>query len=157
MHIGDPLVSEYGSGAIGLLAKNNIDNSFRLAEAGACDVISQVANIGFCPRFENCVEVSSNVCLAFAQLSEARNANQLLECGAPSLTVELLKLHITNIDFVSAAIKALCALSSLNSKHREEIGRVGGCEYAVQIINSNEIVTAVVQEACEAIMHVSSS
>eukprot|EP01037_Dinobryon_pediforme_P039721 gene39721-48483_t len=91
MHIGDPLVSEYGSGAIGLLAKENISNSLRLAESGACDVISQVANFGFALRQENACDVATNVCFAFAQLSEAQNATQLLDCGAPALVVQLMK------------------------------------------------------------------
>ena len=154
MHIGDPLVSEYGSGAIGLLAKNNISNSLLLSQAGACDVISQVANFGFSLRQENCSEVATNVCFAFAHLCEARNATQLFECGAPCLVVKLLDLHIVNKDFLGAATKAICALSSLNGKHREEIGRVGGCELIINAINTPDVSVAVIQEACEAVMHV---
>ena len=154
MHIGDPLVSEYGSGAIGLLAKENISNSLRLAESGACDVISQVANFGFALRQENACDVATNVCFAFAQLSEAQNASQLLDCGAPALVVQLMKVHIENKDFLPAAVKAICALSSLNGKHREEIGRVGGCELLVQVINLSSLEVCVIQEGCEAIMHV---
>lgn len=155
MHIGHHLVSEYGSGAIALLAKENISNSWRLAEAGACDVISQVANYGFCMRQENCVEVASNVCFAFAQLSEAKNAGQLLECGAPSLVAELLKMHLNKISFLHPAIKSLCALASLNPKHREELGKVGACELVVKAVECAGSEVSIVQEACEAIMHVS--
>jgi hypothetical protein len=156
MNIGDAGVSEYGSAAIGLLAKNNISNSFKLAEAGACDVIAQVGNFGFNLRHERCIDISTNVCLAFAQLSEAVNAGRLMECGASALIVELMKLHIGNTKFAAAAVKALCSLSSLNAQHREDLGRAGACECILRVLEHYDSGD-VVFECCEAIMHLSLS
>lgn len=156
MHVGDPLVSEFGSGAIGLLAKHNNSNSFRLAESGACDVISQVGNFGFNVRHDKCIDVATNVCHAICQLAEATNAKRLLECGADCLIVELLKIHKKDEEFASAAVKALCSLASLNFSHREELGRVGGCELVIDVSYLHDIVT-LSRDACEAILHLSLS
>eukprot|EP01033_Poteriospumella_lacustris_P013490 gene13490-9651_t len=123
MHIGDPLVSEFGTRAIGLLAKQNISNSYRLAQAGACDALAQAGNFGFNLRHDRAVDVAANVCLAFSELAEAVNATRLMECGASALVVELTKYHHKSDDFARAAMRAICALASLNAQHREELGR----------------------------------
>ncbi len=156
MHIGDPKVSEYGTNAIGQMAKQNISNSFRLAKAGACDILAQVGNFGFNLRHESCIAVATNVCYAFAHLSEAVNAKRLAECGSSGLVVALTKLHMKDKDFALAAVKALCALSSLNAFHREELGNCDGCKYVVEIIGLHDNVTLCL-EGCEAIMHLSLS
>lgn len=156
MHIGDPKVSEYGTNAIGQMAKQNISNSFRLAKAGACDILAQVGNFGFNLRHESCISVASNVCYAFAHLSEAVNAKRLAECGSSALVCALTKLHMKNHNFATAAIKAICALSSLNALHREELGNCDGCKYVVEILYQYD-APSLCLEGCEAIMHLSLS
>lgn len=156
MNIGDPMVSEFGAAAVGLLAKNNISNSFKLAEAGACDAVAQLGNFGFNIRNDKCVEVATNVCLAFAQLCEAKNSSRLLESGASALIVELIKLHLKNTVFAAAATKAVCGLSSLNVLLREELGRVGACECILDIMRLHTAVQ-LSSECCEAVMHLSLS
>lgn len=156
MHIGDPYVSEYGSAAIALLAKDDISNSFKLAEDGACDIVAQIGNFGFNIRNSRCVEVATNVCYAFALLSEAVNGSRLQDCGADGLVSELCRLHLKNATFAVAGIKALCGLSSLNAKHREELGRVGACQHAVDVLILHSS-TAMAQQAVETIMHLSLS
>jgi hypothetical protein len=158
MHIGDPMVSEYGSRAIGLLAKSNISNSFRLAEAGACDALSQTGNFGFNLRHDRCVEVATNVCAAFAELAEAANASRLLDCGAGPLIVELTRFHHKTEDFAVAAMRAICALSSLSAVHREELGRGDNClSLVVKMLYLHDTPVSITLEGCEAIMHLSLS
>mmetsp|Transcript_76519 Transcript_76519/g.150051 ORF Transcript_76519/g.150051 Transcript_76519/m.150051 type:complete len:491 (+) Transcript_76519:95-1567(+) len=152
LHIGEPAVSEYASGAIGLLTKGNQSNSFRIAEANGCDIIAQIGNFGFNVRQERCIKVATNVCYAISPLCEAVNSSRLIECGACALVIELSKLHMKNEEFAIAAVKALCSLASLNLILREELGKVGACEYLMDIIplhrNSQFLL-----DACETIMH----
>lgn len=155
MHIGDPLVSLHGSGAIGLLAKDNISNSYKIAESGACDVISQVGNFGLNIRDPKCVEVATNVCYAIAELCEASNSTRLSDCGACALLVLLLRLHIADPDFATAAVKALCGLSSLHVRLREELGKSDGCKFTVELLRVHKDSVDIAQQACEAIMHLS--
>ncbi len=157
MHIGDPKVSEYGSAAIGLLAKNDISNSFKLAQDGACDIVAQVGNFGFNVRNSRCVEVATNVCFAFAQLSEAVNGNRLLACGACGLVPELCRLHLKDSNFAVAGVKAFCGLASLTAKHREELGLAGACQLIVDIVLLHSSSLELTQEAMETIMHLSLS
>ncbi len=91
-HIGDPRVSEYGSSALIHLANNNPLNSYRLAEAGAVDLIAQLGNFGFNLRHPQCVVVATNTCIAFAELAEAINSTALEEVGACELVLNLLKV-----------------------------------------------------------------
>jgi hypothetical protein len=156
MHIGSPLVSEYGTRAVGILAQSNISNSFRIAEAGACDALAQAGNFGFNLRHDRCVEIATNVCLGFAELSEAANCSRLLDCGATALVVELTRFHHKQEDFARSSIKAICALSSLNAIHREELGRCAVCPLVVKMLYLHEI-TSLILEGCEAIMHLSLS
>lgn len=154
MHIGNDLVSEHGSGAIGLLGKGNILNSLRIAEADGCDIIAQVGNFGFNVRNNRCIHVATNVCYAFVPMCEAANSGRLIECGACALVIELTKLHMKVEEFATAAVKALCALASLNLVMREELGKVGACEHILDIIplHRNPFI---LQDACETIMHLS--
>lgn len=154
MHVGNPLVSEHGSGAIGLLSKGNILNSFRIAEADGCDLIAQVGNFGFNVRNDRCVHVAANVCYAIVPLCEAVNSGRLIECGACALVIELTKLHMKVEEFAIAAVKALCALSSLNLVMREELGKVGACEYVLDIVPQHRN-PLILTDACETIMHLS--
>lgn len=157
MHIGDPLVSEFGTRAIGLLAKQNISNSYRLAQAGACDALAQAGNFGFNLRHDRAVDVAANVCLAFSELAEAVNATRLMECGASALVVELTKYHHKIDDFARAAVRAICALASLNAQHREELGRCDVCPLVVKMLYLHTTIPQIVLEGCEAIMHLSLS
>lgn len=157
IHIGDPEVSEYGSHAIGILANNNISNSYRLSEANACDILAQVGNFGFNLRHERCVAVAKHVCYAFAQLAEAVNAKRLMECGASALVCHLTKLHFKNEDFAISAVHAICALASLNPFHREELGKNGICRLIVDIVQLHGENSALITEGCESIMHLSLS
>eukprot|EP00600_Ochromonadales_sp_CCMP1393_P013007 CAMPEP_0174997262 /NCGR_PEP_ID=MMETSP0005-20121125/851_1 /TAXON_ID=420556 /ORGANISM="Ochromonas sp., Strain CCMP1393" /LENGTH=533 /DNA_ID=CAMNT_0016251759 /DNA_START=68 /DNA_END=1668 /DNA_ORIENTATION=- len=155
LHIGDALVSEHGSNAIGLLGRDNNLNSYRLAEANTCDIITQVGNFGFNLRHDRCLRVAMNVCYAIVPLCEAVNSNRLIESGACGLVVELIKFHMKDDMFASAAVKCLCALSSLNLILREELGRVGACEYVLDLIPLHRTRPAILQDAVETIMHLS--
>jgi hypothetical protein len=158
MHIGDPMVSEYGTRAVGLMARNNISNSYRLAEAGACDALSQTGNFGFNLRHDRCVDVAMNVCAAFAELAEAANATRLLDCGAGPLVVELTRFHHKSEDFAVAAMRGICALASLNAIHREELGRSESClPLVVKMLYLHDNPSSITLEGCEAIMHLSLS
>ena len=139
------------------MARENISNSYKIAEANACDVLSQVGNFGLNIRDPRCVLVAANVCLSFSELCEASNAIQLLDCGAPALVVLLLRLHIADLYFAYAAVRALCGLSSLHVKLREEVGRCDGCRQVVDVLQHHHANISVVQLACEAIMHLSLS
>eukprot|EP01035_Chromulina_nebulosa_P020566 gene20566-26671_t len=133
MHIGDENVSEYGSSAIGLLANNNISNSYRLAEVDACECMAQIA---------------------FTQLCEAANASKLYECGANELVVNLLRMHISKPEFIPSAIRSLCSLASLNNDHRESLGRIGACQLVVKVLSKDDRIL-VMQDCCECLMHLS--
>jgi hypothetical protein len=157
IHIGEPEVSEYGAHAVGILANNNISNSYRLSECDACDILAQIGNFGFNLRHEKCVVVAKNVCYAFAQLAEAVNARKMMECGASTLICHLTKLHYKNEEFAVAAIHAICALASLNPFHREELGKNSMCKMIVDMINLHCDNSSLVAEGCESIMHLSLS
>ena len=157
VHIGLADISEYGANAIGMLANNNISNSYKLSEHNACDILSQLGNFGFNLRHERCVYVARNVCFAFSQLAEAVNAKRLLECGAPHLIAHLAKLHFKNSEFAVAAVHVICALASLNPIHREELGKNGICQQLVDIIMLFNENIPLLTEGCEAIMHLSLS
>lgn len=157
MHIGDPLVSEFGTRAIGLLAKQNIANSYRLAQAGACDALAQAGNFGFNLRHAHAVDVAGNVCVAFSELAEAVNATRLMECGASALVVELTKYHHKHDEFARSAMRAICALASLNAQHREELGRCDVCPLVVKMLYVHVNISSLLLEGCEAIMHLSLS
>lgn len=156
MNIGDSDTSEFGSYAIGMLAHTNISNSYRLAQAGACDCIGQIGNFGFNLRHPSCHIVSANVCVAAAELCEAMNAKQLLESGVGDVIVQLIRLHVGDKYVIFAGIKALCGLSSLNFDHREQLGRIGACDIIVDVMKKSNEIT-VLQDCSEAIMHLSLS
>ncbi len=153
MHMGEEAVSEHGSSAIGLLGKDH-KNSFRIAEANGCDIVAQMGNFGFNLRSERCVAVATNVCYAIVCMCEATNSSRLIECGACALVIELTKLHLRDNNFASAAVKAMCALSSLNLILREELGKVGACEYILDVIPHHQ-TASILMDACETIMHLS--
>jgi hypothetical protein len=156
MHVGDAHVSEFGSAAIALLAKENISNSYRLAQIGACNCMAQIGNFGFNVRHERCATVASNVCLAFAALCEASNAARLMESGASALTIQLMRIHRASDLVVAAAMRALCGLASLNDGHREALGQDDACGLIVSVVDTTESI-AIIREGCEALMHLSIS
>ena len=94
MHIGDTDVSEYSSLAILVLACNNNSNSYKLSQAGVCDIIAQIGNFGFNVRNERSSSIARNVCYAIAQLTEAMNSSKLLDAGVCELVCELFKVII---------------------------------------------------------------
>jgi hypothetical protein len=157
MHIGDPDVSEYGSGAVGILSKNNISNSFKLTQAGACDVMVQVGNFGFCLRHPRCQNVAANVCFALAQFAEAVNCARLLECGACELITQLMRLHSDVERVIKRGVRAICAIASLNFPLREMLGQCGACELIIAAMVRYHTNVHVLQEGCEALMHLSLS
>ena len=70
--------------------------------------------------------------------------------------IELIKIHIkSKIDFDAAAMQVICSLSSLNSIIREELGNKGVCEYIIDIIYNNTKSIFIMEQSCEAIMHLS--
>lgn len=155
INVGHPEVSEYGTRAIMALAKNNISNSFKLSNAGACEVLAQVGNFGFNLRDERCMAVAVNTCTALALLAEAVNANRLHECGSSSLITELAKIHFKNEEFALAAVRAFCALGSLSAHLREDLGRSGACKLLIDIIRFHKQVKSLRLESWEAVMHLS--
>jgi hypothetical protein len=68
--------------------------------------------------------------------------------------IELSKLHMKHEAFACAALKAMCSLASLNLVLREELGKVGACEYIMDIIPLHQN-PFILQDACETIMHLS--
>eukprot|EP01038_Epipyxis_sp_PR26KG_P007319 gene7319-9973_t len=157
MHIGEPKVSEFGSRAFALLAKDNISNSYRLSEADGCDVLSQVGNFGFNIRSEKCIDVATNVCYAITYLCEAMNAQKLTDAGICSLIAALLKIHVKSAVFCEAAMKASCGLASLNLTLREELGRVGICEQLKEVCQAHPEEVTIIRDVCETIMHLTLS
>jgi hypothetical protein len=158
MHIGNAEVAESGTSTIISLGKD-LSNSFRLAEAGACEVLVQTGNFGFNIRHPRCTEIASNVCSAISSLCEARNQAKLSESGACELVEALLKMHQESQNVVIAASKALCGLSSLTAENREVLGRIGACSLIIQIISHYEPMASVgiIQNCCECVMHLSLS
>ena len=108
MNIGHPETSEYGSCAVGILAFNHIGNSFRLAQAGACECIAQTGNFGFNLRHPRCQIVAANVCTSLCYLCEASISRQLFESGAAAVLTTLLRQHIDAEIVVQPGIKAMC-------------------------------------------------
>ncbi|CAK9252490.1 unnamed protein product [Sphagnum jensenii] len=156
-HIGDPKVSEYGSGAVVNLSHENIENSYRLAAAGAIEIMAQLGNFGFNLRNSQSSIVASNTCLALAQMAEALNANKLLECGACELVLNLLKVHRKVDRVVESAVLALCAVASVSTKLRCILGDIDCCEVIVKILKRYDYIPTVTFKACETILHLSVS
>lgn len=155
MHIGDSDVSEYSSLAILILACNNNSNRYKLSQAGACDIIAQIGNFGFNIRNHRSSLIARNVCYAIAQLTEAMNATRLIEAGVCELVCELFKVHKDKITVVSAAIKAICGLASLSFPFREALSRSSACSLIIENIPKYDDKIDMIQEACEAMMHLS--
>lgn len=131
MYIGNPEVAEYGTAAVINLSKD-ISNSYRLSEAGACDIIVQTGNFGFNIRHPKAGIIAANVCYCIYNLCEARNQRKLSESGGCELVSALLKIHLDNYEVVIAATRAICGLASLTAEHREILGKVGACGLIVQ-------------------------
>lgn len=165
MHIGRPEVTEGSSKAMINLCTENIKNSFRLSEAGACEVLVQAGNFGFNLRHPQCASVAANVCDAISHLCEAANQAKLADSGACDLVVSLFKFHLDNDIVCEPATKALCGLSSLTAENREVLGKSGGCLLIVQAMQQqlehNEenrpFNIQIVENCAEAMMHMALS
>lgn len=157
LYIGNPEVSEYGSAAMLNLAKDNINNSFRFSEAGACDVIVQVGNFGFNLRHPRAPVVAANVCNVIAHLCEALNRQKLYDAGSNELITSLLKFHMDKADVVLSAVMAVCGLASLAPSNRETLGHVGACELIVEAMQLHGNEVEILQHSCEALMHLALS
>lgn len=81
MHLGDPFASEMGIAAIAFLAKDDINNSYRLANYDCCEVLAQAGNFGLNIRHPKCVDIAASMCYSFSYLSEASNASKILDAG----------------------------------------------------------------------------
>jgi hypothetical protein len=135
LYIGNAEVAEYGTATV-INLSTDISNSYRLAEAGACDVIVQTGNFGFNVRHPKAAVVAANVCHCIYQLCEARNQRKLSESGGCDLVSALLKIHLDNYEVVTAATRAICGLASLTAEHREILGKVGACALIVQSLQT---------------------
>ena len=155
MHYGDDEISEFSTLAIRMLTQNNISNSYHVAESDGCDIITQVGVFGFNLQNKHSTYVATNVSYIICQLSEAINVKRLLDCGACDLIVKLLRIHENKNVVVTAAMKALSGLASLNIDLRESLGRSGLCEIIAPIINKYNENTTILQDGCEVIMHLS--
>ena len=157
MHMGDADVAENGTAAVINLCKDNITNSFRVAEADGCDIVVQTGNFGFNLRHPKSATIAGNVCTAVSHMCEAKNQRKLAESGACDLVASLLKFHMSSYEVVLAATRALCGLASLTSDNREVLGRAGGCGLLVQAMATHEEAVDIKQHCCEAIMHMALS
>mmetsp|Transcript_9429 Transcript_9429/g.17648 ORF Transcript_9429/g.17648 Transcript_9429/m.17648 type:complete len:531 (+) Transcript_9429:120-1712(+) len=156
MHIGRPDVTEPGSGAMINLCTDNIRNSLRLSEAGACDVLVQSGNFGFNLRHPQCAVVAANICDAISHLCEAANQTKLQESGACELIVALFKFHLENDKVCVPATKAFCGLASLTAENREILGRSGGCLLIVQAMRDSKNVQ-IIENCAESMLHMALS
>lgn len=155
-HIGDALVSEHGLNAIAILGKENISNSYLLAKADSCDIITQLGNFGCNIRHERCLYIATNYCLAIEVFCEASNADRIIDSGICSLILALVRFHCKDITFSCYVIKTICSLSSLNIKIREELGRYGVSELIKELfLLHSAIDPTIIIDVCESIMHLS--
>jgi hypothetical protein len=155
LHIGNPEISEFGAAAVRQLADGNISNSFRLAEAGACDVLVQTGNFGFNLRHERSGSVSAHVCEAISQLCEASNRTKLLDSGACEVVVSLLRFHTADVVVARATLTAICGLASMTDPIRSALSQ---CKCPALIVDAAHVHsgdTVVLLKACEAAMHMS--
>mmetsp|Transcript_7231 Transcript_7231/g.10759 ORF Transcript_7231/g.10759 Transcript_7231/m.10759 type:complete len:464 (+) Transcript_7231:64-1455(+) len=157
MNVGDAEVAEYGTSTIINLCKDNISNSFRLAEAGACDVVVQTGNFGFNFNHPKCETIAANVCTSIYHLCEAANQPKLHDSGACELVAALLKFHVDKVEVALAATKAICGLSSLTADNREGLGRASSCALIIQAMTQHEKCLPIVENCCESIMHLALS
>jgi hypothetical protein len=154
MNIGHPETSEYGSCAVGILAFNHIGNSFRLAQAGACECIAQTGNFGFNLRHPRCQIVAANVCTSLCYLCEASISRQLFESGVAAVLTTLLRQHIDSDAVVLPGIKAMCGLASLNPELRAMLGKLESSNIVMDIIGKYAATnTGILIDSCETILH----
>lgn len=155
LHIGNPEISEFGAAAVKELADGNISNSFRLAAAGACDVLVQTANFGFNLRHERSGKVSANVCEAIAQLCEASNRSKLLDSGACEVVVSLLRFHVSDVVVARATLTAICGLASMTDPIRSALSQCKCASLIVTAAREHNDDYLVLLKSCEAAMHLS--
>jgi hypothetical protein len=156
MHVGHPDVTEPCSGAMINLCIDNIRNSLRLSESGACEILVQAGNFGFNLRHPQCAVVAANICDAISHLCEAANQAKLQESGGCEFIVALLKFHLDNDNVCVPATKAFCGLASLTPENREVLGRAGGCLLIVQAMRESSNVQ-IIENCAEAMLHMALS
>ena len=155
LHVGNPGISEYGAAAVRELADGNISNSYRLAAAGACDVLVQTGNFGFNLRHPRSGSVSANVCEAISQLCEASNRTKLYDSGACEVVVNLLRFHVNDVIVARATLTAICGLASMTDAIRSALSQ---CKCSPLIVDAAHVHSGddtVLLKACEAAMHLS--
>lgn len=156
MHVGDALISELGLAAIALLGDRSNANKYLLSTANCCDVISQVGYFGFNIRHERSVFIASNYCAAVEVLCEAINVRTLMDSGCCQLLAALMKLHLSDTEFATAGMKALCGLLSLSPSIRADLIRFGACESIVEVYTLHGTTCrSIIIDVCEAILHLS--
>lgn len=156
MHVGLPDITVPGSAAMINLCTDNIRNSHRLSEAGACDILVQSGNFGFNLRHPQCAAVAANICDAISHLCEAANQGKLQESGACELIVALFKFHLENEQVCEPATKAFCGLASLTAENREILGKAGGCLLIVQAMQESSN-TLIIEHCAESMLHMALS
>lgn len=156
MHIGLPNILEPGSAAMINLCTDNIRNTHRLSEAGACDILVQSGNFGFNLRHPQCATVAANICDAISHLCEAANQGKLQESGACELIVALLKFHLENEQVCEPATKSFCGLASLTAENREVLGKSGGCLLVIQAMQESSNIQ-IIEHCAEAVLHMALS
>jgi hypothetical protein len=157
MHIGLPDITEPGSAVMINLCTDNIRNTHRLSEAGACEILVQSGNFGFNLRHPQCASVAANICDAISHLCEAANQAKLQESGACELIVALLKFHLENAKVCEPATKAFCGLASLTAENREVLGKSGGCLLIVRAMQETTSSVQIVENCAEAMLHMALS
>ena len=166
LHVGDAIISELGLAAIASLGggrgtahNNNYNNNRYLlstAETNCCEVITQVGSFGFNMRHRRCCIIATHFCVAVEVLCEAVNVSKLLNSGCSQMLLALMKLHLSDACFSTAAVKAVCGLSSLSSLLRIELMRFQVCEVLVEAYTLHSMTCkTIILDICEATLHLS--
>ena len=161
LHVGDAIISELGLAAIASLGGSGGSSSSMYllsstVEMNCCDVITQVGSFGFNMRHERCCIIATHFCAAVEVFCEAVNVSKLLDSGCSQMLVALMKLHLPDGYFSTAAIKAICGLASLSACLRLELMRYEVCEVLVEVYSRHsKIYKSIIRDVCEAILHLS--
>ena len=161
LHVGDAIISELGLAAIASLGGSGGSSSSMYllsstVEMNCCDVITQVGSFGFNMRHERCCIIATHFCAAVEVLCEAVNVSKLLDSGCSQMLVALMRLHLPDGCFSTAAIKAICGLASLSACLRLELMRYEVCEVLVEAYSRHsKIYKSIIRDVCEAILHLS--
>ena len=162
LHVGDAIISELGLAAIASLgggrgiAHNNNRYLLSTMETNCCEVITQVGSFGFNMRHRRCCIIATHFCAAVEVLCEAVNVSKLLDSGCSQMLLALMKLHLSDVCFSTAAVKAVCGLSSLSSLLRIELMRFQVCDVLVEAYTKHSMTCkTIILDICEATLHLS--